>query len=169
VVRHGHVFLGAILSISSTTIIIRAFDEAGMRTKKFAALVFGILIVEDVVAILLLVLLSTLAASQQFAGTELIMQLFKLIFFLILWFLAGIFFVPTFLKKTRNLMNDETMLIVSVGLCLLMVMLAVEVGFSAALGAFIMGSVLAETTQAERIENLIKSVKDLFAAIFLFL
>lgn len=160
------VFLGAILSISSTTIIIRAFDEAGVRTKKFATLVFGILIVEDVVAILLLVLLSTLAVSQQFAGAELIMQLLKLIFFLILWFLAGIFFVPTFLKKTRNLMNDETMLIVSVALCLLMVMLAVEVGFSAALGAFIMGSVLAETTHAERIENLIKSVKDLFAAIF---
>src|SRR5688500_3683077 len=160
------IFLGAILSMSSTTIIIRAFDEVGVRTKKFATLVFGILIVEDVVAILLLVLLSTLALSQQFAGTELIMQMLKLIFFLILWFLAGIFFVPTFLKRTRNLMNDETMLIVCVGMCLLMVMLAVEVGFSAALGAFIIGSILAETTQAERIENLVKSVKDLFAAIF---
>ena len=160
------IFLGAILSMSSTTIIIRAFDEVGVRTKKFAALVFGILIVEDVVAILLLVLLSTLAVSQQFAGSELMMQMLKLIFFLILWFLAGIFFVPTFLKKTRNLMNDETMLIVCVGMCLLMVMLAVEVGFSAALGAFIMGSILAETTQAERIEHLVKSVKDLFAAIF---
>lgn len=160
------IFLGAILSMSSTTIIIRAFDEVGVRTKKFATLVFGILIVEDVVAILLLVLLSTLAVSQQFAGSELMMQMLKLMFFLIIWFLAGIFFVPTFLKRTRNLMNDETMLIVCVGMCLLMVMLAVEVGFSAALGAFIMGSILAETTQAERIENLIKSVKDLFAAIF---
>lgn len=164
--RMDSIFLGAILSMSSTTIIIRAFDEVGVRTKKFATLVFGILIVEDLVAILLLVLLSTLAVSQQFAGTELIMQMLKLGFFLILWFLAGIFFVPTFLKRTRNLMNDETMLIVCVGLCLLMVMLAVEVGFSAALGAFIMGSILAETTQAERIEHLIKSVKDLFAAIF---
>jgi len=160
------IFLGAILSMSSTTIIIRAFDEVGVRTKKFATLVFGILIVEDVVAILLLVLLSTLAVSQQFAGAELMMQMLKLAFFLILWFLAGIFFVPTFLKRTKNLMNDETMLIVCVGLCLLMVMLAVEVGFSAALGAFIMGSILAETTQAERIEHLVKSVKDLFAAIF---
>src|SRR5688572_29579028 len=160
------IFLGAILSISSTTIIIRAFDEVGVRTKKFATLVLGILIVEDVVAILLLVLLSTLAVSQQFAGSELMMQMLKLMFFLIIWFLAGIFFVPTFLKRTRNLMNDETMLIVCVGMCLLMVMLAVEVGFSAALGAFIMGSILAETTQAERIESLIKSVKDLFAAIF---
>lgn len=160
------IFLGAILSMSSTTIIIRAFDEVGVRTRKFADLVFGILIVEDLVAILLLVLLSTLAVSQQFAGMELIMQILKLIFFLILWFLAGIFFVPTILKQTRSLMNDETMLIVSVGLCLLMVMLAVEVGFSAALGAFIMGSILAETTQAERIEHLVKSVKNLFAAIF---
>lgn len=160
------IFLGAILSMSSTTIIIRAFDELGVRTKKFATLVFGILIVEDLVAILLLVLLSTLAVSQQFAGMELLNQIFKLSFFLILWFLAGIFFIPTFLKRTRNLMNDETMLIVSVALCLLMVVLAVQVGFSAALGAFIMGSILAETTQAERIEHLIKSVKDLFAAIF---
>lgn len=160
------IFLGAILSMSSTTIIIRAFDELGVRTKKFANLVFGILIVEDVVAILLLVLLSTLAVSQQFAGMELMTQMLKLMFFLILWFLAGIFFVPTFLKRTRNLMNDETMLIVCVGMCILMVMLAVEVGFSAALGAFIMGSILAETTQAERIEHLVKSVKDLFASIF---
>lgn len=160
------IFLGAILSISSTTIIIRAFDEVGVRTKKFAILVFGILIVEDLVAILLLVLLSTLAVSQQFAGIELLTQILKLVFFLTLWFLAGIFFIPTFLKRTRRIMNDETMLIVSIALCLLMVVLAVEVGFSAALGAFIMGSILAETTQAERIEELVKSVKNLFAAIF---
>ncbi|HKR06177.1 MAG TPA: cation:proton antiporter [Bacteroidia bacterium] len=160
------IFLGAILSMSSTTIIIRAFEEAGARTKKFANLVFGILIVEDLLAIVLLVLLSTLAVSQQFEGGELIMQLLKLGFFLVLWFLAGIFFVPTFLKRTRKLMNDETLLIVSVALCLLMVMLAVNVGFSAALGAFIMGSILAETTQAEHIEHVIKPVKNLFAAIF---
>jgi CPA2 family monovalent cation:H+ antiporter-2 len=160
------IFLGAILSISSTTIIIRAFDELGVRTRNFATLVFGVLIVEDVVAVLLLVLLSTLAVSQQFAGTELLTHLLKLVFFLTLWFLAGIFFIPSLLKRTRGLMNDETMLIVSIALCLLMVLLAVTAGFSAALGAFIMGSILAETTQAERIERLVKSVKDLFAAIF---
>src|SRR5688572_13115417 len=160
------IFLGAILSMSSTTIIIRAFDEVGAKTKKFVQLVFGILIVEDLVAILLLVLLSTIAVSNQFAGGELLMEMLKLGFFLVLWFLGGIFFVPTFLKWTRRLLNDETLLIFCIGLCLLMVMLAVEVGFSAALGAFIMGSILAETTQAERIENLIKSVKDLFAAVF---
>jgi CPA2 family monovalent cation:H+ antiporter-2 len=160
------IFLGAILSMSSTTIIIRAFEEVGARTQKFASLVFGILIVEDLVAILLMVLLSTVAASQQFGGSELLEQIAKLAFFLTIWFLAGIFFIPTFLKRTRKLMNDETLLIVSVGLCLLMVMFAVNVGFSAALGAFIMGSILAETTLAEHIEHLIKSVKDLFAAIF---
>lgn len=160
------IFLGAILSMSSTTIIIRAFDEVGVRTEKFATLVLGILIVEDLAAILLMVLLSTLAVSQQFAGWELMTQIFKLAFFLILWFLLGIFFLPTFLKRTRKLMNDETLLIVSVALCLMMVLLAVKVGFSAALGAFIMGSVLAETTQAEHIEHLVKPVKNLFGAIF---
>jgi monovalent cation:H+ antiporter-2, CPA2 family len=160
------IFLGAILSISSTTIIMRAFDELGVRTKKFATLVFGVLIVQDLVAILLLVMLSTFSVTQQFAGSELLIQVIKLLFFLTLWFLAGIFFVPTFLKRANRLLNDETMLIVSIALCLGMVMLAVSVGFSAALGAFIMGSILAETTQAERIEELVKSVKNLFAAVF---
>ena len=160
------IFLGGILSVSSTTIIIRAFEELNVKHKKFAGLVFGVLIVEDLVAILLLVLLSTLAVSQQFAGVEMLTSILKLCFFLVLWFIAGIFLIPTFLKKTRKLMNDETMLIVSIALCLLMVLVAVKVGFSAALGAFIMGSILAETTQAEHIEHLTKSVKDLFAAIF---
>lgn len=160
------IFLGGILSISSTTIIIRAFEELGVKHKKFAGLVFGVLIVEDLVAILLLVLLSTLAVSQQFAGAEMLESILKLCFFLILWFIGGIFLVPTFLKATKKLMNDETMLIVSIALCLIMVLLAVKAGFSPALGAFIMGSILAETTQAERIEHLTKSVKDLFAAIF---
>jgi len=160
------IFLGGIMSISSTTIIMRAFDELNVKHKKFAGLVFGVLIVEDLFAILLLVLLSTLAASQQFAGTEMLIAILKLGFFLTLWFVAGIFIIPTFLKVTKKLMNDETMLVVSLALCLLMVLAAVKVGFSPALGAFIMGSILAETTQAERIEHLTKSVKDLFAAIF---
>jgi len=160
------IFLGGILSVSSTTIIIRAFEELGVKHKKFAGLVFGVLIVEDLVAILLLVLLSTLAVSRQFAGADMFFSILKLCFFLVLWFIAGIFIVPTFLKATKKLMNDETMLVVSIALCLIMVMLAVKVGFSPALGAFIMGSILAETTQAEKIEHLTKSVKDLFAAIF---
>ncbi|RZM27361.1 MAG: sodium:proton antiporter [Pedobacter sp.] len=160
------IFLGGILSVSSTTIIIRAFEELGVKHKKFAGLVFGVLIVEDLVAILLLVLLTTLAVSQQFEGAMMLESILKLGFFLILWFIGGIFLVPTFLKATKKLMNDETMLVVSIALCLGMVLLAVKVGFSPALGAFIMGSILAETTQAERIEHLTKSVKDLFAAIF---
>jgi len=160
------IFLGGILSVSSTTIIIRAFEELGVKHKRFAGLVFGVLIVEDLVAILLLVLLSTLAVSQQFAGTEMLISILKLAFFLVLWFLGGIFLIPSFLKATKKLMNDETMLIVSLALCLVMVLLAVKVGFSPALGAFIMGSILAETTLAEKIEHLTKSVKDLFAAIF---
>src|SRR5687768_11845203 len=160
------IFLGVLLSMSSTTIIFKAFDELAVKTKKFASLVFGILIIQDLAAILLLVLLSTLAVSQQFEGGELLLQIAKFGFFLILWFLGGIFFVPTFLKWTARLLNNETLLIISLALCLLMVMLAVEVGFSAALGAFIMGSILAETIHAERIEHLTASVKGLFAAVF---
>jgi CPA2 family monovalent cation:H+ antiporter-2 len=160
------IFLGAVLSVSSTTIIIRAFEELGVKHKKFANLVFGALIVEDLAAILIMVLLTTIAVSQQFAGLEMITSILKLSFFLVLWFLGGIFIVPTFLKLTKKLMNDETLLVVSLALCLIMVLLAVKVGFSPALGAFIMGSILAETPQAEKIEHLTKSVKDLFGAIF---
>lgn len=160
------IFLGGILSVSSTTIIIRAFEELGIKSQRFAGIVFGVLIVEDLVAILLMVLLSTLAVSQKFAGVEMLQSLLKLVFFLAVWFLAGIFILPTFLQRARKLMSEETLLIVSLGLCLGMVVLAVQVGFSPALGAFVMGSILAETTMAERIEHLVKPVKDLFAAVF---
>lgn len=160
------IFLGGILSISSTTIIIRAFEELGLKTQGFAGLVFGVLVIEDLVAILLLVLLSTVAVSQHFSGSAMLMELGKLGFFLILWFAGGIFLIPTILTRTRKLMNDETLLVVSIALCLTMVFLAVEAGFSAPLGAFIMGSLLAETVFAERIEHLVKPVKDLFGAIF---
>jgi CPA2 family monovalent cation:H+ antiporter-2 len=160
------IFLGGIISISSTMITIKALEELGIKHKKFAGLVFGVLIVEDLVAILLLVLFSTMAVSQQSAGPEMVKSIVKLGFFLVLWFLGGIFLIPTFLKATKKLMNDETMLVVSLALCLVMVLLADKAGFSPALGAFIMGSILAETTQAERIEHLTKSVKDLFAAVF---
>lgn len=159
-------FLGAILSMSSTTIILRAFDELGVKGRKFAGIVFGALIVEDIVAIVMMVLLSTIAVSQQFSGMELLQSILKLLFFLTIWFLGGIFFIPTLLKTAKNLLTEETLLILSIALCLMMVILAANVGFSPALGAFIMGSILAETMQAERIEHLIKPVKDLFGAIF---
>lgn len=159
-------FLGAMLSISSTTIIIRAFEELDVKNKKYARVVFGALIVEDLVAIVLMVLLTTVAVSQQFAGAEMLYSILKLSFFLILWFAGGIYFIPTFLKKVRKLMTDETMLLVALGLCLTMVILAAQAGFSPALGAFIMGSILAETTEAEHFEHLIKPIKDLFGAVF---
>ncbi|THF51623.1 sodium:proton antiporter [Flavobacterium supellecticarium] len=160
------IFLGAILSMSSTTIILRAFDELNVKGKKYAGIVFGALIVEDIVAILLMVLLSTISVSQQFSGAELFESVLKLLFFLILWFVGGIFFIPTLLKKAKTLLNEETLLIISLALCLMMVILATNAGFSPALGAFIMGSIIAETTQAEKIEHLIKPVKDLFGAVF---
>lgn len=159
-------FLGVILSISSTTIILKTFDELGVKTQKFAGIVIGTLIVQDLVAILMMVLLSTLAVSQQFSGMELFQSVLKLIFFLTIWFIGGIFFIPTLLRKAKPLLTDEVLLILSIALCLVMVILAANVGFSPALGAFIMGSIIAETTQAEHIEHLIKPVKNLFGAVF---
>jgi len=159
-------FLGGMLASSSTTIIIRAFDELGMKTKQFARIVFGVLVVEDIVVILLMVLLSTMAVSQQFEGSEMLFTILKLVFFLAVWFISGIFLLPTLLKKARKLLDEETLLIMAIGLCLGMVVLATQVGFSAELGAFIMGSIIAETTSAEKVEHLIKPVKDLFAAVF---
>ncbi|SDE01827.1 monovalent cation:H+ antiporter-2, CPA2 family [Dyadobacter soli] len=159
-------FLGGIIAISSTTIIFRAFDELGLKTQKFTRVVMGILVIEDLTAVLLMVLLSTLSLSQQFAGFELIQSSLKLFFFLTIWFLGGIFVFPTLLRRYRHLMNDESVLITSVALCFGMVFLVTKAGFSAALGAFIMGSILAETTHAEKIEHLLKPVKDLFGAVF---
>ncbi|HLA56293.1 MAG TPA: cation:proton antiporter [Flavobacterium sp.] len=160
------IFLGVILSISSTTIILKTFEELGVKAQKFAGNVIGALIVQDIVAILMMVLLSTVAVSSQFSGGELMMSVLKLLFFLTIWFVGGIFFIPTLLKKAKHLLTDEMMLIISLALCLLMVILAANVGFSPALGAFIMGSIIAETTQAEHIEHLVKPVKNLFGAVF---
>lgn len=159
-------FLGVILSISSTTIILKSFDELGIKVQRFVGNVIGALIVQDIIAILLMVLLSTIAVSENFSGGELIQSILKLVFFLVLWFLSGIFIIPTVLKKAKHLLTDEMLLIISIALCLFMVILAANVGFSPALGAFIMGSIIAETTQAEHIEHLVKPVKDLFGAVF---
>ena len=159
-------FLGGMLASSSTTIIIKAFDELGVKTKQYARIVFGVLVVEDIVVILLMVLLSTVAVTKQFEGEEMLFTVAKLLFFLLLWFIAGIFLLPSFLRYAKSLLDEETLLILSIGLCLGMVVVATQVGFSAELGAFIMGSILAETTKAEKVEHLIKPVKDLFGAIF---
>ncbi|MCL2596961.1 MAG: cation:proton antiporter [Paludibacter sp.] len=159
-------FLGGMLASSSTTIIIRAFDELGIKSKHYVKTVFGVLVVEDIVVILLMVLLSTIAVTKHVEGFEMTKTVGKLGFFLILWFLMGIFIIPTLLKRAKKLLDEEVCLILSIGLCLGMVFLATKVGFSAELGAFIMGSILAETTSAERIEHIFQPVKDLFGAIF---
>ncbi|MBO4633919.1 MAG: cation:proton antiporter [Bacteroidales bacterium] len=159
-------FLGGMICMSSTTIIYKAFEDLGLSKKKFAGLVMSILILEDILAVVLMVILSTVAVSANFEGGELAGSILKLVFFLVLWLVVGIFLIPLILRKTRPLMNDETLLVVSLGLCFLMVVVAAKTGFSAAFGAFIMGSILAETLEAEHIERLVKPVKDLFGAIF---
>lgn len=164
--RMDCMFLGGMIAMSSTTIIYKAFEDLGLRRKKFAGLVLSILILEDILAILLMVLLSTMAVSQHIEGEEMLMSIGKLIFFLIIWFVVGIFLIPSFLKRTRKLMSDETLLIVSLGMCFGMVVLASQAGLSPAFGAFIMGSILAETIEAEHIDSLVKPVKNLFGAIF---
>lgn len=160
------VFLGGMLSMSSTTIIYKAFDDMNLRSHHFAGVVLGILVVEDLFAVLMMVLLSTLAVSKQVEGTELLLSVVKLGVFLLFCFSIGIYLIPSFLKQCKRYLNDETLLIVSLGLCLCMVLIATKAGFSSALGAFIMGSILAETVEAEHIERLVKPVKDLFGAIF---
>lgn len=159
-------FLGGMLAMSSTTIIYKAFDDLGLRQKKFAGEVLSVLILEDILGILLMVVLSALAASQRFEGMELVQSLFQLAFFLILWFVVGVYVVPTFLRSTQKWMNGETLLVVSIGLCFLLVLCATKAGYSSAFGAFMMGSILAETVQAESIEKVVSPVKDLFGAIF---
>lgn len=159
-------YLGGMLAMSSTTIIYKAFDDMGLRQQRFAGLVLSILILEDILAIVLMVMLSTMAVSQNFEGSDMIYSISKLMFFLVLWFVVGIYVIPTFLKRSRKWMGNETLLIVSLALCFGMVVLASKAGFSAAFGAFIMGSILAETVEAENIEKLVAPVKDLFGAIF---
>jgi CPA2 family monovalent cation:H+ antiporter-2 len=160
------IFLGGMLSMSSTTIIIKAFMDMDIQRTKFANIVFGMLIVEDLAAIIMMVLLSTVAVSRQFEGSEMAGSLFKLLFFIFMWFVAGIYIIPTMLRRLKRFLNDETLLIISLGLCLGMVLFAASAGFSAALGAFIMGSVLAETIESKHIEHLIEPLKNFFGAVF---
>lgn len=164
--RMDAIFLGGMIAMSSTAIIYKAFDDLGLRKKQFTGLVLSILILEDILAVLLMVILSTIAVSNSFQGGELLMSIGKLLFFIILWFVVGLYLIPQLLRKTRNLMNDETLLVVALGLCFGMVVVAAKLGFSAAFGAFIMGSILAETIEAEHIDKLVRPVKDLFGAIF---
>ena len=160
------IYLGGMLAMSSTTIIFKAFDDMGLRQNRFAGLVLSVLIIEDILAIVLMVMLSTLAVSKEFEGTQMLTSILQLGFFLVLWFVVGIYLIPLFLRKAKPLLNDETMLITALALCFGMVVFASAVGFSAAFGAFVMGSILAETVEAQKIEHLVAPVKNLFGAIF---
>ena len=160
------VFLGGMLTISSTSIIIKAFEDLGLKNKKFAGLVFGVLVVEDLVAVLQLVVLSALAVTSTFDGTIVFGKMAYLALFLLFWFTGGVYFIPSLLRRVRRWVNDEILIVFSLGLCLGMVVITEMAGFSAALGAFIMGSILAECEDSERIMKLIKPVRDFFGAIF---
>lgn len=160
------IFLGGMLSMSSTTIIIKAYDDLGLKNERYATLVFGLLVVEDLLAVLMMVLFSTIAVSNKFSGMDMLLSLGKLVLFLVVSFLIGIFALPTLLKKADKYLSDEIMLLISVGLCFIMVVLANSVGFSSALGAFLIGSILSSTTEGEHIEHITVSLKNLFGAIF---
>ena len=160
------IFLGAMLSMSSTTIIAKAFDDLKMKGERFTGSVIGVLVVEDLAAILMMVVLSTMAVSAALDGRELMMSVLKLVFFLLVWYIGGVFLIPTILKWARKFMSEETLTVFSVGLCFFMVWLANKAGFSSALGAFIMGSILAETLEAGMIHKLTTPIKNLFGAVF---
>lgn len=161
----NRIFLGGMVSMSSTTIIMKALSDLGLRQKKFASLVLAVLIIEDLFAVLMLVILSSLAMGDV-QGTELLFSIGKLLFFLIIWFVVGVYVLPTFLTRSRRYLNDETMLVVAMGLCFAMAIFSVACGFSLELGAFVMGSILAGTVMAERMEKVITPVKNLFGSVF---
>ena len=160
------IFLSGMLAMSSTTIIYKAFDDMGLRQQNFASMVMSVLILEDVLAIVMMVMLSAVASGANLDGEQMFGSVLRIAFFLILWFVVGIFLIPLLLRKTRKLMNEETLLIVSLGLCCLMAVISTQVGFSSAFGAFVMGSILAETVESEKIIHVTEPVKNLFGAIF---
>ena len=164
--RINSLFLGGMLAMSSTTVIYKALNDMGLQQHRFASSVMSVLVVEDILGILLMVVLSTMAVSSSFEGTALLGSLLQLAFVLVVWFVVGVFVIPTFLRKARKWMSRETLLIVSLGLCFLMVVLAEKMHYSSAFGAFMMGSILAETIEAEEINKLVEPVKDLFGAVF---
>ena len=164
--RMDCIFLGGMLAMSSTTIIYKAFDDLGLRQQQFASLVMSVLILEDILAIVMMVMLSAIASGSNPDGGQMLSSVMKIGFFLVLWLVVGIFAIPLFLRSVRRLINNEVLLIVSLGLCCAMAVVSTQVGFSSAFGAFIMGSILAETIEAERIEKLVEPVKNLFGAIF---
>ena len=159
-------FLAGMLAMSSTTIIYKAFDDLGLKQQQFASLVMSVLILEDILAIVMMVLLGAIAKGGSADGEQMLGSVLSIGFFIVLWFVVGLFLIPTLLRSVRKLMNEEVLLIVSLGLCCMMAVISTMVGFSSAFGAFVMGSILAETVEAHKIEKVVKPVKDLFGAIF---
>ncbi len=164
--RMDCIFLGGMLAMSSTTIIYKAFDDLGLRQQRFASMVMSVLILEDMLAIVMMVMLSALASEATLSGEQMLESVLRIGFFLILWFVVGIFAIPWLLRSSRKLINNETLLIVALGLCCAMAVISTQVGFSSAFGAFVMGSILAETVEAEKIIKLVEPVKNLFGAVF---
>lgn len=160
------IFLGGMLAMSSTTIIYKAFSDMGLTQKGFASTVMSVLILEDILAIVMMVMLSTLASGASPDGVQVVGSILKIGFFLVLWFVVGLFVIPLFLRSVRKILNNETLLVVALGLCCLMAVVSTQVGFSAAFGAFVMGSILAETVEADKIIRLVDPVKNLFGAVF---
>lgn len=160
------VFLGVMLAMSSTMITMKSIEDMGFKEEKFSDLAMGTLVIEDIIAIFAMVILSTIAVSQSISGLALAERLGILLLYLALWLILGIYLVPTLMKKLVGLMNDEVLLIFSLALCLLMALLAEEIGLSTELGAFLAGSLLAGTVHAERVEHLITPCKNLFGAVF---
>lgn len=160
------IFLGGMLAMSSTTIIYKAFSDMGLTQKSFASTVMSVLILEDILAIVMMVMLSTLASGASPDGVQVVGSILKIGFFLVLWFVVGLFVIPLFLRSVRKILNNETLLVVALGLCCLMAVVSTQVGFSAAFGAFVMGSILAETVEADKIIRLVDPVKNLFGAVF---
>ncbi len=164
--RMDAIFLGCMLAISSTTIIIKALEELKLKTTRFAELVFGILIVQDLVAILMLVSLTNTVTTAQFGASDLMMSALKLAVVVAAWFLVGMFVVPRFIRSVAKHGNDEMLTVVAIGLCLSLVALAARFNYSVALGAFIMGSILAESSEVKRIEHMVEPLKNIFGAVF---
>lgn len=164
--RMDCIFLGGMLAMSSTTIIYKAFDDLGLRQQRFASMVMSVLILEDMLAIVMMVMLSTLASGANLDGGQMVGSVVRIGFFLVLWFVVGIFAIPWLLRSSRTLINNETLLIIALGLCCAMAVISTKVGFSSAFGAFVMGSILAETVEAEKIIKLVEPVKNLFGAVF---
>ncbi len=159
-------FLGGMLSMSSTTIILKALTDLNMRQRRFVPMIMAVLIVEDLFAVVLMVVLSSVAMNNTVESEQLVDSILQLSFFLVMWFTVGIFMIPTLFNRFRRVITDEMMLIISMGLCFLMAVFSVRSGFSMALGAFVMGSILAGTVEVRRIERVVSSVKDLFGAVF---